>query len=202
MGKIILTILLLMFINAPVIAQSFDFNQNGDETSNDILKEFVASEIEGFHGDVVSYFYNIDDDGEQEIIGIVKSRSYYSLEGYNLVVLDKIEDGWQMLPTNIYFDNTKPLEIADNKISYHKTVFHWNRISSSHVRNSHFKAAAAIKPRSMNKLMQEIEEAIDIGEGHPSIEVDVNGFPACEQESFDIEYPDGYEKPKYHIEIH
>ena len=59
------------------MAQSFDFSQKGDEVANDILKESVTKEIEGFHGDVVSYFYDIDNDNKKEIIGIVKSKASF-----------------------------------------------------------------------------------------------------------------------------
>ena len=202
MGKFTLLILLLVFLNAPVIAQTFDFTKSGDEASNDILKNCVSSEIEGFHGDVVSFFYDIDNDNKNEIIGIVKSRTFYTLEGYNLVVVEEDEGGWQMLPTNIYFDETQPLEIKDSKISYHKTVFRRDRKTSASVRNSHYKAAASIKGYYANKKMSEIDEALTVGEGHPSIEINVEDFPECEQKSFEISYPDGYEKPKYYIEMH
>jgi hypothetical protein len=69
-------------------------------------------------------------------------------------------------------------------------------------KDKNFKAAVSIKDYYTNKKIKGIEEAINIGEGHPSVEVDVNDFPACEQGTFVISYPDGYEKPKYHIELH
>ena len=56
MGKI-LSVLLLLFLSMPALAQDFDFNQSGDKDSNAILMDYIkTNEIEGFHDGVVSYF--------------------------------------------------------------------------------------------------------------------------------------------------
>ncbi len=201
MRKFILSILFVVLANSSVIAQNFDFTKSGEEASNNILKEYISAEIEGFRGDVVSYFYDIDNDNKKEIIGIVKSRSFYTIEGYNLVVLEETPEGWQMLPTNIFFDETKPFDITDSKISYSKNSFKGNK-KVTEKKNSNYKAAASIKSYYTSRKIRGIEETINIGEGHPSIEVNVNDFPPCEQESFEIQYPTEYEKPKYRIDIY
>jgi len=204
MGKFILSVLLFTALVAPSFAQSFDFSKEGNEESNAILKEYIKGEIEGFHGSVVSYFYDIDKDGKQEIIGIVKSKLYYTLAGYNLVILKEDENGWGSMPTDIYFDDGLPFDISGNKISYHKTVFYKNKkaYATLNKNSGSYKAAVSIKNYYTNKKVKEIEEAINIGEGHPSVEVNESDFPTSEQGTFTISYPDGWEKPKYHIEMH
>ena len=203
MGKFLLS-LVLMLATAPVFAQSLDFSQKGDEEANTILKEYITTnEIEGFHGDVVSYFYDVEGDGKNEIIGIVKSKLYYTLAGYNLVMLKQDENGWGAIQTDIYFDDSMPFDISGKKISYHRTVFYKHKKAYATLNKSNsYKAAASIKDYYTNKKLTGIQEAIDIGEGHPSVEIDVNDIPVSEQKSFKIEYTENYEKPKYRIEIH
>ena len=203
MRKFILSVLLLTAFCVPVLAQSFDFSQKGDEEANVILKEYVKTEIEGFHGGVTGYFYDMDNDGRKEIIGIVQSKLYCTIAGYNLVVLKEDENGWGAIQTDIYFDNGFPFEISGNKVSYNKTIFYkYKKAYATVKKNNSYKAAASIKDHYTNKKIKGIEEATAIGEGHPSIEVDEKDFPASEQGTFVISYPEGFEKPKYHIELH
>ena len=204
MRKFLLSTLLLLMFCAPVLAQSFDFTKNGDEESNAILKEYIATnEIEGFYGGVVSYFYDINGDNNPEIIGIVKSKLYCNVRGYNLVVLMQDENGWGMIPTDVYFDDSLPFEISKNKLTYHKSFFYKHKIGHATIsKNRNFKAAVSIKDYYTDKKLKGINEAIDIGEGHPSVELDVKDLPGSEQGTFVISYPEGYEKPKYHIEMH
>lgn len=205
MGKFLLSILLILF-STPVFAQSLDFTQKGDEEANAILKEYIINnEIPGFYGSVVSYFHDIDGDNKDEIIGIVKSKLYYTLAGYNLVVLKQDENGWGAVNTDIYFDDSLPFDISKNKISYHKSFFYKNKkayatLSKNNTKN--YRAAVSIKDRYTDKKIKGIQEIVEITEGHPSIEVNESDFPVCEQKSFVISYPEGYEKPKYHIEMH
>jgi len=202
MGKFLLSLTLLVLLNAPVFAQSFDFSKEGDVEANEILKEAVKREIEGFHGGVVGYFYDINGNGKKEIIGIIKSKLYCTLAGYNLVVLEQNDDNWIMTSTNINFDATLPFDIERNKVTYHKSDFYKNKKTVATIKDNDFRAAVSIKEHYANKKLKGIEEATSIGEGHPSVEVDVNDFPECEQRAVNIEYPNGMEKIHYRIELH
>ena len=209
MRRFLLSVLLLAFLSTPTFAQSFDFTKTGNEEANAILKEYIKTyEIEGFYGDVVSYFYDIDNDNNPEIIGIVKSKLYCTLKGYNLVVLKQDSNGWGIISTDVHFENSLPFDISGNKITYHKSLFYKFKkahatISKRPDKNTNYRAAASIKDHYKDKKLQGIEEISNIEEGHPSVEIDVNDFPRSEQGTFVISYPDGeYQKPSINIQMH
>ena len=113
MKKIFLMLFLMLF--GIVNAQTFDFSKAGDKKANEIMADFVKQEMPEFYGDVVAYFYDIDSMGEDEILGIVKSKVFYTLKGYELVVL-KMDAGFgQLLKTIFSLIQLKNLKLITKK---------------------------------------------------------------------------------------
>lgn len=201
MKKILLSAIAFSVLNTGVFAQSFDFSKNGNSEADTILKNCIQNEIENFQGDTTAYFYDVDNDGQNEIIGIVKSKLFYNLEGYNLVVLKNNENDWQRIQTNVYFDELKPFDITGNKITYHKSVFYKHKKHTAVLKNGNIHAAASIKDLYQNKKVKGIEQAVDIVEGKPKIEVDISDIPCKVQRAVKIEYHNLSERTKHYLDM-
>lgn len=201
MKKFLLFAIAFSVLNLCVFAQSFDFSQNGNSEADAILKDYIQNEIENFHGDTTAYFYDIDNDGQNEIIGIVKSKLFYNLEGYNLVLLKNIENNWQRIQTNVNFDELQPFDITGNKITYHKSVFYKHKKYYATIKNGNIHNADSMKDLYKDKKIKSIERTVDIVEGQPKIEIDVNDIPCEVQRAVKIEYHNLSGRTKHYLDM-
>ena len=109
MRKLFFSITLSSFLFLSCSATTLHFDIKNNSKSNEILKEFADKNCEGRKYAVISHYYDIDNDNKPEIIGIVKSKSYYSSSGYKLIVLRKNGSNWENIKTDIFlFVNLKP----------------------------------------------------------------------------------------------
>jgi len=96
------TIFGIMFNFAPEL--TYDLSQNSDPEASKILYEYILQyeymtdelikEADITSDSVRAFKYDLNDDGKDEIIGVVYSTFYYgAIDGYNLFILQKQENG-------------------------------------------------------------------------------------------------------------
>ena len=197
MKKILLILSLGLFLNAH--ATNFDFNSTGNQNSNEILKNFISSIHDKTQ--VVSYFYDINNDNSDEVIGIVKSGYFYSLEGYKLFVLKKTEEAWSPIKSDIYFDNTKNIEIKNKKITFYKTVFYKNKKCKAKIKKDKITTSKSLFDCFKNKKAHDIEEITKLSENHIHNDFEIENFHAEKQKAVDFHYTNLNDKTKHYLEL-
>ena len=199
--KKILFLLAIFVFSTKAYSQDFDFLKNGDEKSNLILKKHIENSINYPQISVSSYFYDIDCDGEQEIVGIIKNSEFYSLKGYKLIALKKFNNTWQLLPSNIYFDNSKIISINDKKISYYMSVFYDNKKHSGKIKNNKLISKKHFGDIFSDKKIKNIEEITQCHHTELNHECLFSDFKPEKQKTFNISYPNMSDKPKPYLDI-
>lgn len=197
MKKILLILSLGLFLSAH--GASFDFNTTGNKDSNEILKTF-ASKIDD-KTQVVSYFYDIDNDNIDEIIGIVKSGYFYSLEGYKLFALRKNNNEWVAIKSDVYFDNTKNFEINKKKITFYKTIFYKNKKAKAKIKKDKIVTSKSLLAFFKNKKAHDIEEITKFSENNIHNDFEIENFHAEKQKTVDFHYTNLNDKTKHYLEI-
>lgn len=198
MKKIFLFIFLIT-LNA--FGQSFDFNKNGNIKANNILKEYVFDKLPGVNGEVVSYFADIDEDGESEIIGIMKTQYFYSLSGYKLLVLRKENNSWESVKSDVYFDIANNFEIENKKITYYKTIFYKNKKCLAYIKKDKIKTIKSIFDTLSEKKAHDIEEITKFNVNNQHNDFELENFNATEQQNVKIKYENLDEKTKHYLEL-
>lgn len=199
MKKFFLILSLFLFFSAN--AQTFDFNKSGDVESNKILKEFLLKKAPESTAQVVSYFFDIDNDNKKEVIGIIKSQFAYSLAGYKLFALKEIDNNWQNFKTDIYFDTTQKFEIENKKITYHKTVFYKNKKCIAHVKKDKIATARLFLDMFKDKKAHNIEEITKFHEPVEHNDFEIENFHAQKQKNVNINYVNLNEKTKHYLDL-
>ena len=180
---------------------TYNFSAQGDISANQILEEFANNNIENFKGDIISYYHDIDGDNIPEVVGIIKSNLFYNIEGYKLIILKKEADTWHLTDNEIYFDNTKSININKNIAEYYKSSIHnftkskkhQSRISNKISKNT---TASVItrKSRGTQKLML-------VSEGTSGVEIDLEAITPEVQKAVIIDYKDLSKRTKHYLEI-
>jgi len=200
MKKIFLTLIIGLFLTAQ--AQVLEFDKVGDSLSNEILKNFILkSKIIDENTKVVSYFSDIDNDGKKEILGIVKSKYFYSLAGYKLFVLKENNSNWEIMKSDVYFDDAQKFEIENKKIVYHKAVFYKNQKHVAHVRKNKIVTSDSILDCFKNKKAHDIEEITEFSDGHAHNDFELENFHAQKQRDVNINYINLNEKTKHYLDL-
>jgi len=183
-------------------AQVFNFSNSGQENANEIMFNYIQEKIQAPIHDVIAYFYDIDNDNEEEIIGIVKNKHFYSLAGYNLVILKKQDDDYQNIQTDIYFDDTKPLEIDNKKITYYKSVFYKHKkYSAKYNNNNEVTSDIVIKDFFTDKKVKAISE-ITKPQNNLNINiVSVNDLYPDIQRNVNIKYGNLSQRTKHYLDM-
>ncbi|MBQ8634914.1 hypothetical protein IJ425_02020 [bacterium] len=196
--------LLLLFLNIALCANAttFDFNKEGNPQSNKILKDFISStSLIDENTKVVSYFNDINEDGKDEIIGIVKSQYFYSLAGYKLFALKNNDSKWEAIKSDVYFDNSQEFEIENKKITCHKTVFYKNKKLKAKVKKNKIATSKSLFDCFKNKKAQDIEEITKFDEGHTQNNFELENFHSQSQKNVEIHYNNLDEKTKHYLNL-
>ena len=197
MKKIFLILFLMLF--GIVNAQTFDFSKAGDKKANEIMADFVKQEMPEFYGDVVAYFYDIDSMGEDEILGIVKSKVFYTLKGYKLVVLKMDAGFWTTIENDIFFDPAQEFEVNNKKIIYHGSVFYKNRKYKAKIKNGKIKLHKSLSDRLFDRKAHNIEEITEFVHVKEKNVINFEQFPKSEQRNVNIHYENLHDKTKHYL---
>lgn len=198
MRKFVLVLLGLFLCCAGSHAVTFDFNAEGNNSSNEILKNVIKENFDDIDCNVISYYYDIDNDGIQEIIGIAKSSLFYSPEGYKLIALKNKDDNWVFLHNNIYFDLTKTVNIENHKVEYYKTSLYKNRKHTSKISN---KVANCFKESTIKQSMKNSNKVLKVNEGTSGEEIDLSAIEVPVQRAVKIQYKNLSDRTKHYLEM-
>lgn len=198
--KKILVLLFILLFTSFASAQEFDFTLQGDELSNEILTDFILEEIPSVDFSVVSYFYDLDNDGSSEIIGIIKSNMFYNLKGYKLFVLTKKDRYWVTVHSDINFDNTKPISIEGNKITYFGGALYNGKKYKAHYKNGEIKTNDKVFDIAKTRKVHQIEELTNFSDVEEKNKIDLNDFNASTQKNYDVFYKP-YQNNNHKFEI-
>ena len=194
--------LLLLILSECVFAQSFNFNASGDEKANDILKNYIQNEYDIEDVDSAAYFYDVDQDGEKDVLGIVKSNIFYNMEGYKLIVLKKEGNDYKHLKCDIFFDNTKDIVFEkDNKITYYKSVFYKNKKYSAYIRNSGIKTIKTPKDKLTDNKMKNIEQLTRHVHNENVNVVELSDFKTLPERNVNIRYRNLSDRTKHYLDM-
>ncbi len=201
MKKVFIAII-CMFFCANVFAKdevTFDFSKNYDKDASEILTEYVEQFTKIFCPEAKAEFYDIDNDNKKEIVGYAKNGTFYSLEGYRLLILkesDKNEDTntitindkhWKMVPSDIYFEPDLPFKIDGDKITFKQTHFYKHRKQSAKIGQSSLKTRQDFS--SINaKRVKKIAETIEFTNNNVQNNININEFSGSTQKNVNIFY--------------
>lgn len=200
MKRFIYILFFSLFLNAN--AEILDFSQKGDINSNKILKDFIMQNgVINNDTEAISYFYDIDNDGKKEILGIVKSPYFYSLAGYKLFALKENNSKWEIIKTDVYFDNSQKFEIKNKEIIYHKSVFYKNQKHKAHIKKNKITTPDSFLDCFKNKKAHNIEEITKFSEEHIQNNFELENFHAQQQRNVNINYKNLNEKTKHYLDL-
>ena len=200
MRNFLLALVFLFFIN-PAFSQTFDFEKKGNISSNEILNAYVLKKIPDFQGDVSSYFFDIDNDEIDEIVGIIKANFFYSLSGYKLVVLKKENDSWKSFRNDIYFDISKKFEVKNKKITYYHSVFYGNKKYKAKIKKNKIVTSKHFLDIFKDKKAHDIEEVTKFVQNNEHNDFALEQFHSNKQKSVNINYTNLNEKTKHYLEL-
>ena len=120
----------IMFNFAPEL--TYDFIKNSEPEASKILYEYILQDedmtdemLELAHITPKSAFafeYDLNDDGENEIIGLVYSTYYWGTAGYSLFILQKQGDVYENIAWIVNFEPLLPLRILKEKSNGFKNI--------------------------------------------------------------------------------
>ncbi len=169
-------------------AQNFDFSKEGDELSNKILYDFIKDEMPNDNFEVSSYFYDINNDGNNDIIGIIKSGNFYNIQGYKLVILKNNQIDWNILESNVFFDNSKPVKIENNSITYYKSDFYNNKKATAKIQKNKVSSKNSPLDYAKNRKAKNISKITKFSSGQEKQIIEVSDIPHSEQKNVNIHY--------------
>lgn len=202
MKKIFLILFFGLILNFNANATILDFNDSGDNSSNQILKDFILkTDMIDETTEVISYFYDIDNDNKNEILGIIKSRYFYSLAGYKLFVLKENNSIWQPFKSDIYFDNSQTFEIKNKKITYHKSIFYKNKKRIAKIKTNKITTKKSFFDYFKNKKAKSIEEITQFNNNTPQNNFELENFNAQNQRDVKINYKNLSDRTKHYLDL-
>lgn len=187
----------LAFCFTKASAQTFDFSKAGDEKSNKIFKEFMIEEIPEVRPDFVSYFCDIDNDGTLEIIAIIKSNLFHTLKGYNLLVLRPKTS--EFIKTDVFFDNSEPLEITDSRIFYHAGDLYDNKRFEAEFVNNQTVTYTTLSDKRKHKKINKIQNVTEFDIQSVKNEIPLSDLKGSEQKNIRIKYNNLSPKVKHYL---
>ncbi len=199
MKKVILVLFLNLFLCANAI--TFDFQKQNDSKSNEIMKSLAPQDIINEQTQIISYFYDINNDKKDEIIGIIKTSYFYSLEGYKLFALRQKGTSWEILKSDIYFDDAKNIEIKNKKITYYKTVFYKNKKCKARIKKDKIVTSKSLLSFFKNKKAHDIEEITKFTETNIHNDFELENFHAHKEKTIDVHYNNLNEKTKHYLNL-
>ena len=194
-------LLLAVMLFSCAFAQNFDFNSKGEDEANIILKNYIQKEFDIDDFDTCAYFYDIDNDNTKEIIGIVKTNIFYTLEGYKLVVLKKISDNYEIIKSDVFFDNSQNLLIEGDKITYYKTIFYKNKKYSASIKNNEIKTSKNVGDKLTDKKVQNIEQLTRHTHNENVNNLELSDFKSAAQKNINLKYNNLSDRTKHYLEM-
>lgn len=198
MKKLCLVLLILLQV---AYAQNFDFNTVGNKSANDILKNYLEKEYNIEDIDVCAFFYDINQNGNKDILGIAKTSIFHSLGGYKLIVLRNENSEYIAMNSNITFDNTKNVNIENNKVTYYKNEFYKNKKYSSIIKNNQIKTRKSAKDILTDKKIRNIQELTKHVNNDRINNLELSDFKTQKQRSVNIKYNNLNEKTKHYLDM-
>lgn len=198
-----LSVLCFIFITALAFcctkadAKTFDFSKTGNEKSNKIFKEFMLEELPEVRPDLVSYFCDIDSDGTLEIIAIIKSNMFHTLQGYNLLVLRPKTS--EFIKTDVFFDNSQPLEIEDSHIFYYAGDLYDNKRFEAEFVNNQTVTYTTLSDKRKHKQIKKIQRVTEFDIQSVKNEIPLNDLKGSEQKNIRIKYNNLDPKVKHYL---
>ena len=122
MRNLLISIALTLFFSVSCKGATLDFAIKNNNSSNAIIKQNLGNDIQEYG--IISHYFDIDNDGKDEVIGFAKSQKLYTSSGYKLIVLKNSNNSWENINTDIYFDPSQEFKINNKKIVYHKTFLY------------------------------------------------------------------------------
>lgn len=199
MKKVILVLFLNLFLCAN--ATTFDFQKQNASKSNEIMKNLAPQDIIDEKTQIISHFYDINNDKKDEIIGIIKTSYFYSLEGYKLFVLRQKDASWEILKSDVYFDDAKNIEIKNKKITYYKTVFYKNKKCKARIKKDKIVTSKSLLSFFKNKKAHDIEEITKFTETNQHNDFELENFHAHKEKTIDVHYNNLNEKTKHYLNL-
>ncbi|MBR2069784.1 MAG: hypothetical protein IJ877_08500 [Candidatus Gastranaerophilales bacterium] len=194
-------LLLLVVMSQCAYCANFNFNSNGDKEASAILKNFVENKFEIEDVNATGYFYDINQDGQKDVIGIVKSNIFYTLEGYKLIILKNEQGNYTPIKCEVFFDNSKEISIDNNEINYYKTVFYKNKKCSADIKNDEVKIHKTIADKVTDKKVQNIEQLTRHGHYVNVNNLELSDFKAPVQKNVNVKYNNLSEKTKHYLDM-
>ena len=201
MKKSIVSFVILGLLSAGVLAQTFDFSKSGDSEASQILKDYIMSEYESIYPDTVGYFCDIDNDGKKEVIGIVKSSLFYSLAGYKLFVLRKNEDKYELVKSDVIFDNSQSFEIDNGNFEFYRTFIYKNKKYKARYKNNEIITKIEASDFLTDRKVKNIENITQPVRFDNRVEVNLVDIPANAQPEVNIRYKNLSERTKHYLSI-
>lgn len=186
--------LLLAVLFQIVFAQSFDFNSNGDNSANRILKDYVEKEFGLEDIDAVGYFWN------DKTVGIIKHSSFYNLEGYKLIVLNN-DENYTPVKCDIFFDNTKEIIFDDNKIQFYKSIFYKNKKYSATISNNKILTNKSLNDKFKDRKVQNIDQLTRHTKSDNIDYIEISDFKTDTEKNIKIKYNNLSDRTKHYLDM-
>ena len=170
-----------------VVAQSFDFLSKGDINANLALKNYLSEITNRDDFDTVAFYHN------NNLVGMAKLGNFHTLSGYKLFVLKDDKE----LKSDIYFDNTKNVDITGNKITYYKSDFYKSKKYSAKIGSNKVTTRLSFFDFFKNKKLQRIAKATEFSQNCNQNIFEISDFKANAQKSYILQYSATNEKLKH-----
>ena len=120
----------IMFNFAPEL--TYDFIKNSEPEASKILYEYISHEeymtdefLELAHitpKSACAFEYDLNNDGENEIIGLIYSSGFFGSAGHSLFILQKQGDVYEDITCMVNFEPLLPLRILKEKSNGYKNI--------------------------------------------------------------------------------
>ncbi|MBR3605594.1 MAG: hypothetical protein IKL52_06165 [Candidatus Gastranaerophilales bacterium] len=199
MKKLFLILFLNLFLCAN--ATTFDFQNPNNSKSNEIIRKLAPEDIINEKTQIISHFYDINNDGKDEIIGIIKAPYFYSLEGYKLFALKQKDSSWEIIKSDVYFDNNQDIKIKNKKITYHKTIFYKNKKCKARIKKDKIVSSKSLLFFIKNKKVHDIEEITKFQETNQHNDFELENFHAHKEKTIDVHYNNLSPRTKHYLDL-
>lgn len=198
MDKFFISIALISFFVSSCQGATLNFANKNNSSSNLIIKQKL-NDIKEYG--IISHYFDIDDDGKKEILGLVKSQQFYTSSGYKLIVLKNTNGNWENIQTDVYFDPTQEFSINNKKITYHKSFLYNNKKCKAKYKNNEVKTSKSIFNFFKNQKAKNIEQITAFHKSTLKNNFELTNFNAHPQRSININYTNLNEKTKHYLEM-
>ena len=192
--------LLFIILSQAVFAQTFDFNSKGVDSANKILEDYVEKEFQIDDAKATAYYFDVTGDNNQEVVGIIKTGIFYTLEGYKLIVLKKEDNEYKPIKCNVFFDNTKEIVFEKGKVTFYKTQFYKNKKYSASIKSDEIRTIKTVNDKLKDGKVQNIEKVTRHSTGRPVNNLELADFKTTPERRVKLSYPNMDIKVRNYLE--